>query len=200
MNRVRNPLETRRAILDAAFERVHKYGFQAAGLNDILMATNVTKGALYHHFPNKMALGYALVDEILREYVNDWWLRPLDAADDPIEALAQAIQGRMASDLPGIVRLGCPVNNLAQEMATVDEGFRQRIESLYRHWRKGLARAFRRGQQNGTVRGDVDSEETAAFVIAALQGAFGQAKNAQSIEVFQECLGGLSVYLTALRP
>ena len=200
MNRQKNPTETRKTILQAAFERTHKYGFQAAGLNEILMTTGVTKGALYHHFPNKMALGYALVDEMLRGYVDDWWLGPMEAADDPIEAFAQLIQTRMSSDLPNIVRLGCPLNNLSQEMSAVDEGFRQRIEAIFRHWRKGLARAFRRGQQNGSVRGDVDSEETAAFVIASLMGAFGQAKSAQSIEVFQACLGGLSVYLTALRP
>ncbi len=200
MTRGRDPQETRRKILRAAFARIHSEGFRAAGLNAILADTDVTKGALYHHFPNKMALGYALVDEVLKEYLAEWWLRPLEGAEDPVEGLAQLIQERLSGEVPAIVKLGCPLNNLALEMAGVDEGFRQRIEALYRNWRKGLARAFRHGQQNGTVRGDVDAEQVAAFTVAALQGAFAQAKNAQSVEVFQDCLGGLSVFLTALRP
>ena len=32
-------------------------------LDDVVAATGLTKGALYHHFPNKQALGYAVVDE-----------------------------------------------------------------------------------------------------------------------------------------
>ena len=40
----------------------------------------------------------------------------------------------------------------------------------------------------------------AAFIIAALQGAFSQAKNAQDLGVFHQCLSGLNDYLKGLRP
>ena len=200
MSRIRDPRATRQKILEAAFEKIHRQGFQATGLGDILAATGVTKGAFYHHFPSKMELGYALVEEHLKDYVSQWWLAPMEDSDDPIEDLARLIHDRLTSGVPEIAEHGCPLNNLAQEMAAVDEGFRQRLEGLYRSWRKGVARAFRRGQQHGRVRGDVDTEAAAAFVIAALEGAFGLAKNARSVEVFQECMGGLSQYLASLRP
>ena len=99
-----------------------------------------------------------------------------------------------------MLNLGCPLNNLAQEMAPVDEGFRQRVEALYRDWRRGLARALRHGQHAGTVSTAIEVDVTAAFIIAALQGAFGQAKNAQDMDVFRECLEGFSEYLNSLRP
>jgi len=99
-----------------------------------------------------------------------------------------------------MISTGCPLNNLAQEMAPIDEGFRQHLESLYWLWRKGLARSLRKGQQHGSVRGDVDAEESAAFLGASLEGAFGLAKTAQNMDVFQECMGGLSRYLNSLRP
>ena len=200
MKRPRNAQATRRAILDAAYAKVRRQGFQGAGLNEILADTEVTKGALYHHFPNKMALGYALVDELLREYVETWWLTPLDDVEDPIAGFAALLQDRLTGDVPEMIATGCPLNNLSQEMAPIDEGFRQRLEALYRLWRKGLARSLRHGQQHGSVRGDVDADETAAFLVASLEGAFGLAKNAQSMDVFQECMGGLSHYLNSLRP
>ena len=55
-------------------------------LNDILKETGVTKGALYHHFPNKKALGLAVVASI-RRMVQEFWLDPLADTDDPIAGL-----------------------------------------------------------------------------------------------------------------
>ena len=57
-------LDTRQVILEAAYEEIHVRGFQAASLSKILSSTNVTKGALYHYFPTKLALGYAVVDPL----------------------------------------------------------------------------------------------------------------------------------------
>ena len=85
-------------------------------------------------------------------------------------------------------------------MAPVDEGFRIRIENLYRDWRRGLAKALRQGQHAGSIDTAIEVDTTAAFIIAALEGAFSQAKNAQDISVFHQCLEGLNDYLNGLRP
>jgi AcrR family transcriptional regulator len=200
MSRLTKPEKTRRDILNAAFASIHRRGFQAAGLAEILAETKLTKGAFYHHFPSKAALGYAIIDETLKRRIEDWWIEPLAETKDPLDALAQLIQERLSSGIPDMLQLGCPLNNLTQEMAPIEEGFRQRLDALYRLWRKGLAKALARGQQNGTVRADVDADDASAFIIAALQGAFGLAKAAQSLDVFQDCMSGLTHYLASLRP
>lgn len=206
MSRAYKPDETRRQILEAAYGVIHRAGFQAAGLNDILALTGVTKGALYHHFPNKMSLGYAVVDEMVKGYLEDWWLTPLDggeggqADDDPLNALARSIQDNMTNRVPAIHQLGCPLNNLAQEMAPVDAGFRQRIEELYRAWRRRLSRALTRGQHGNKVTPRVDTDEAATLIVACIQGAFGQAKSAQSMAPFHDAMAGLNRYLMGLRP
>ena len=97
-----------------------------------------------------------------------------------------------------MLTLGCPLNNLAQEMAPVDEGFRSRIETLYRG-RRVLAKALRQGQHAGSIDTTIEVDTTAAFIIAALEGAFSQAKNAQDLGVFRQCLVGLNDYLNGLR-
>ena len=199
MPRIRNPKQTRRAILQAAFENIHRHGFQAAGLSDILATTGATKGALYHHFPNKAALGHAVIDEVLKGYVETWWLAPLETSEDTVGVLIRLIDLQVHTDLESLIELGCPLNNLSQEMSALDEGFRQRIDGLYKFWRKSLERALRRGQQRGLVLGDIDADQAAVFFIASLAGGFGQAKAAQSRDVFQECMGGLAHYLVMLR-
>ncbi len=73
----RNPEQTRDRLLQAAFREIFRRGFQSAGIDAILAATNVTKGALYYHFESKEALGYAVIEEIIAKLTSDWWLLPL---------------------------------------------------------------------------------------------------------------------------
>lgn len=202
MSRAYKPDVTRRQILEAAYGVIHRHGFQAAGLSDILALTGVTKGAMYHHFPNKMALGYAVVDEMVKDYLEDWWLAPLDVEgdDDPLAAIARTIQDNMTGRVPDIHLLGCPLNNLAQEMSPIDGGFRQRIEELYRAWRRRLSRALTRGQHSGKVNPAADTDEAATLIVACIEGAFGQTKSAQSMAPFHDCMAGLNRYLMGLRP
>ncbi|MEP0339153.1 MAG: TetR/AcrR family transcriptional regulator [Alphaproteobacteria bacterium] len=201
MSRAYKPDETRRQILAAAYGVIHRHGFQAAGLTDILALTGVTKGAMYHHFPNKMALGYAVVDEMVKDYLEDWWLAPLEVEgdDDPLAAIARTIQDNMTGRVPDIHLLGCPLNNLAQEMSPIDGGFRQRVEELYRAWRRRLSRALTRGQHSGKVNAAADTDEAATLIVAAIQGAFSQTKSAQSMAPFHDCMAGLNRYLMGLR-
>jgi len=195
----RTPDRTRRAILDAAFRQIYRHGYQGTRLDDVLAATGLTKGALYHHFPNKQALGYAVVDEVIRDTVHAVWLRPLAEADDPLDQIIRSIRG-MAAALGGdIVTFGCPLNNLAQEMSPLNEGFRARLDRIYQEWHHGIRDALQRAQRAGHARGDVDCGNIATFVLAAVAGCIGVAKNAQSLEQLQVCGAGLIDYLETLR-
>src|SRR5262249_13458384 len=80
--RLRNPDRTRERLLQAAFREVFRHGFQGAGIDSILAATNVTKGALYYHFESKEALGYAIIEEIIAKFTRDRWLLPLRESQD----------------------------------------------------------------------------------------------------------------------
>src|SRR6266545_284207 len=55
--------ETRDRILRAALEVFARKGYHRAVVDDIVRASRTSKGAVYHHFPNKEALFLALVDE-----------------------------------------------------------------------------------------------------------------------------------------
>src|ERR1700720_4695380 len=129
--RLRNPERTRERLLQAAFREVYRYGFQSAGIDTILAATNVTKGALYYHFESKEALGYAIIEEIIAEITRDRWVLPLQRSKDknPVDALIGIVQAIPAR--PRDVRNGCPLVNLAQEMSLLEEQFRKRLERIF---------------------------------------------------------------------
>jgi TetR/AcrR family fatty acid metabolism transcriptional regulator len=54
---------TRDRILDGALEVFARKGYHGAIVDDIVRASGTSKGAVYHHFPNKEALFLALVDD-----------------------------------------------------------------------------------------------------------------------------------------
>jgi TetR/AcrR family transcriptional repressor of nem operon len=196
--RLRDPERTRERLLQAAFREVYRSGFQSAGLDTILASTGVTKGALYHHFKSKEGLGYALVEEVIGPDLRAKWLLPLKTCKDPIDALIGIVQGE--SVRPEDVRGGCPLNNLAQEMSPLDEGFRKRLAMVFHAWQEGIASALREGQINAMVRRDVEPAEAAGFLIATLEGYVSLAKNAQDSKVMKAGIRNIVVWLESLRP
>ena len=196
--RLRDPERTRERLLQAAFREVYRSGFQSAGLDAILAAAGVTKGALYHHFKSKEALGYAVVEEIIAPDLRGKWLRPLLRGKDPINTLIGIVQSE--SVRPEDVRGGCPLNNLAQEMSPLDEGFRKRLAMVFHAWQEGIAAALREGQIQGRVRRDAEPAEAAGLMIAMLEGYVSLAKNSQDAKVMKAGIGNIVGWLRSLRP
>lgn len=129
------------------------------------------------------------------------WLGLLERSTaDPLTALQRTLRQRAASLTAQEVELGCPLNNLAQEMSPLDEQFRRRIDATFAAWRGGFARALGRGQGSGTVRRDVDPRRVAAFLVAAAEGAYGLAKGARSRALLRSSLQTLATFLDGLRP
>src|SRR5580698_1919501 len=120
----RDGQRTRARLLDAAYREIYRAGFRSADMDAILATAGVTKGALYYHFENKDALGYAVIDEVITDLAHKKWVTPLKAGENPIDALIGVIQS--TSLKPEDVQCGCALNNLSQEMSPVNEGFRTR--------------------------------------------------------------------------
>ena len=195
--RLRDPERTRERLLQAASREIYKVGFQSASLDTILAAARVTKGALYYHFKNKEALGYAVVEEIISPDVRGKWVRPLQSVKDPIDALIGIV--RDLSVRPEDVCGGCQLNNLAQEMSPLDAGFRKRLEIIFDAWREAAASVLREGQIHGSVRRDVESTNAAGLLIAMVEGYGSLAKNAQDPKVIKAGIKNIVAWLRSLR-
>lgn len=189
---------TRARLLEAAFHEIHRNGFRAASIDNILRETGVTKGALYYHFKSKAELGYAVVDEIIRPFVEESW-KPVLESENIIDGAIALVRARVEERSEMALTLGCPFNNLIQEMSPVDEGFRQRLHTILEEWRLGVAEAMRLGQERGQVRCDVDPQGTADFLISGIEGCIGMAKGAGCDRFYEGGMKGLEQYLTNLR-
>jgi len=193
----RDPARTRQRLLQAAFQEICRSGFRSADVDAILSAAGVTKGALYHHFDSKEALGYAVVDEVISSTTRNKWVQPLQAAKNPIDTLVGIV--RSTSLRLEDLKCGCPLNNLAQEMSPIDEGFRKRTARVFKDWHGAITVALREGQKRKLVRNDVDSDEAATFLIATYEGYLSLAKNSQDARVLRSGQRSLIGHLESMR-
>ncbi len=197
----RRPDVTRRKILDAAFAEFYRHGFQGGSLNRITEAAGVTKGALFHHFAGKQDLGYAVMDEVVVPLLEQRWLEPVAGSADPVAAMQAAFRRYVREDVEsGSWALGCPLNNLAQEMSPLDEGFRTRIERAYAEWRGTFAAALADGVERGKVHPGVDPHDAAALIVAMQMGIWGTGKHSGDEALMTRAGEAACDYLERLRP
>ena len=196
---IRNPQQTRERLLKAAFQEIHAHGFQGMRVDEVLRQAGLQKGAFYHHFSSKTELGYAVLEEQIRPVLEALWLAPLREIQNPLTELPEMV-AKFSEQIPAaMLEHGCPLNNLAQEMAALDEGFQQRIADLFREWIDAFTRLFEKAQADGQVRTDVAAGEIARFVVAALEGCVGLFKAEHSPDQWRACRSQLSIYLQGLR-
>ncbi len=187
--------DTRSKILFAAYKEIHLKGFQAASLNNILAHTGVTKGALYHHFPNKTELGYAVIEEVIADRIFQGFIAPLKDADDPIQGLIDLIEQSGKTFTLRDVQLGCPLGTLAQEMAPIDEGFRSRLNRIYELWHGAIVEAVNKAKAAGDLIEQVQAEQVAVMVVATMEGCLSAGMISQDLNKLMFCGEGLIQYL-----
>jgi AcrR family transcriptional regulator len=199
MTTKRTPEDTRKKILNAAFNEMHRHGYQGMRIDQILKNIDLKKGALYYHFASKQVLAYAVLEECIQVNIIRLWVEPLQSVTDPLDAIYEIFAERNRSWSDEFFTLGCPLNNLAQEMSPIHEGFRERIENIFLIWQNALAEALTKGQAQGIVDKKLDTTACALFILASIEGALGMAKSQQKKAVYFSCCQELQRYLATLR-
>ncbi len=190
---------TRERILQAAYEEMYEHGFQGLRIDAVLKKTQLAKGALYHYFPTKLALGYAVLDEVIMGYFQTNWGESLGATNDPLQALKDFFNNKYSDIQTGECVNGCPLTNLVQEMSTLDEGFQQRLKTVMFDIVATVATALHQGQIDGIVRKEINPQSIASFLLCSYQGVMGAAKCIQSVALARDLFDSLCAYVDTLR-
>ncbi|GHG03139.1 TetR/AcrR family transcriptional regulator [Thalassotalea marina] len=193
---MRDAEATRRKILEVAADEIHQHGFQATSLSIILKRCEISKGALYHHFDNKLELGYAVFEEIYTPMFIATW-QPAVEVDDPIMGLIKFFKDICQEMTCDDIVCGCPINNLCQEMSGVDEGFRLRILNMQQQLNHLIA--FNLQRIASQLRNDLDFNQIAYFIVSSFHGAYSLSKSAKNKELFDKVIAELCIYITNLK-
>ena len=94
-----------------------------------------------------------MIDEIIRPNYLEFFHELDRSTAHPVDKLQEHLQFLAAKATNEDVALGCPLNNLVQEMSPIDEDFRLRMKSIVDTIHRSIASALRRGQASGRAQG-----------------------------------------------
>lgn len=162
--------QTRSDILQKAFVLIYRNGFQATSVDDIIATTQVTKGAFFYHFKNKEEMGLAMINEVMYIGMHQLMVEPLVSSKDPIREIYDMMKQLLLKAPFFEVKYGCPAVNLVEEMAPLNEDYKNALLKLTNEWQKAIEKSIRNGQANGSIRKEVNPRQVAFFVTAGYNG------------------------------
>jgi TetR/AcrR family transcriptional regulator, transcriptional repressor for nem operon len=195
-----SPSPVKAQILEVATRLMAVRGYHRTSLDDVLRESGAGKGNFYHYFRSKEDLGYEILDRLLERF-EARTLAPIfgDAVRDPWSQVETFLDEILATQRARNCVGGCPMGNLATELADAHEGFRQRLADGFERWRQCLAAALTRARAGGTLAPDVDTEAVARFLVASIEGAILLTKVQKDIGVMEHCVAELRRHLALYR-
>ncbi|MGJ1195568.1 TetR/AcrR family transcriptional regulator [Sphingobacterium spiritivorum] len=190
---------TRLTILQKAFELIYTKGYQTSSVDDILATTQVTKGAFYYHFKNKDEMGVAIINELMKPVLIKSFIEPLQHAENPLEAIYQLMYHLLMENDFLKVEYGCPAANFTQEMTPWNADFSKALNDISRQWVNIMTAVIEKGQQNGSVRKDVNAQQVTLFIMSGYWGIRNFGKLENSKKVYIPYLNELENYLNSLK-
>ncbi len=179
---------TREKIIEAAYVRFYRFGYNGSSVQDIVDMVGVQKGTFYNYFKSKERLAL----EALKHYacIADKVFTP----PDPTEVAATS-----GKDAPSYVKrirnqfmqaahfqegpngsLGCLMGNFAGESDTLPASFRKLINQSFKRWDAAIAASLKLAQERGEIDPSHNPEELGRYLMASWQGALLLMKNSKS--------------------
>ncbi|GAB3053758.1 TetR/AcrR family transcriptional regulator [Virgibacillus ainsalahensis] len=124
-------MNTKSLIIENATALFQKKGYKGVGLNEILRKCNITKGSLYHHFPNGKEELLITCLQSMEEAITTDIAVTFKKYSTTLEA-TQAMIEKLVADFhrEGTIT-GHTFNSMVSEMATVSEPVRRACSNLY---------------------------------------------------------------------
>lgn len=194
--RKKQPVQTRQAILDAADLEFSRQGYAGASLAGIVTSAELTKGALFHHFPDKQSLAAAWINERLAAGILQLWTSPLSNVDS-LDTLMSLCRLRCKDLIP------CDATSalvaVAAELAYRDDLLGAAFEQVFQEWRSAFAGALERGKLTGWIHPSIKPETEAVLFVSAFAGFTVTLKTSRSQDTRTPFITALEAYLETLR-
>lgn len=190
---------TKQVILNESFKLFYENGFKTTSVDKIMKATNLSKGAFYHHYKNKKELGLAVISLKLQKRVFDGMITPLYKSGDAVEILKTTFLDRLKSFPTYYKQHGCPMNNFINEIGDMEIAYQAALKKIIEDWKAALIRLIDRGKMEGSIKATVNSHAAAVYLISAFEGIRGIRKLYDDDTILDEYVSGLSLYLDQIK-
>ena len=200
MNQKLKSEETQKLIIQTAFEMFYHNGFNNTSIPDIMKETNLTKGAFYHHFKNKQDIGIKVIENILSKRIYNGFIAPLkeNKTRKVPDLLLYVFTERIENFTEKEKALGCPANNMINEIGCSITAFRDPLRKLMDGWKDALIETIEIGKEKNEIKASVDSNSAATYLICSFEGARGIRKIYEDDALFNNYLKAVKEYIKSI--
>jgi TetR/AcrR family transcriptional repressor of nem operon len=166
---------TKRRLLDVGLATLLERGYNATGIQDLLVATSVPKGSFYHHFVSKEDFALQVVDRYLADVhgLLDQSLGDTDRAPlERVRSFFERLQALYASQ----GYLGSLIGLLGQELAAVNTAFRRRMENAFDGIARRLGETLEEARRRGDLPAEADPLQAANLMLDCWEGAAARSR------------------------
>lgn len=168
---------THRRILDTAQSLFETQGYNATGVAEILRVSGANAGSLYHYFSSKEELLLAVLERHV-ERIDDSVLGAAERRSSSCGGRIAALFDMYRTTLrDSRFQRGCPVGDLALEVAGISARARRAVAEYFDLWCAGVQRWL---EEDGAMSA-ADAASTARLLLSVVQGALMQARALRSL-------------------
>ncbi len=190
--------EARERLLEAARDVIRTSGFAATTVDDLCKAAGVTKGAFFHHFESKEALGVAAAAFWAETTSAFFAAAPYHDHADPLDRVLGYIEFRKTIIDGDLAAFTCLVGTMAQEVYASHPAIRDACAaSIFGH-AATIEPDIAAAMAAHGLAADWTAASLAVHTQAVLQGAFILAKATGDAEVARESVDHLARYVRLL--
>ncbi len=171
MPRTKQNNETRHKLLDAGLSAFIKKGYNGTGIQEIVNNAGLPKGSFYNYFKSKEGFVAEVIEHytdgfngFLESKIVEGEKNAFLAIETMFDDLIKKYEGKEC-------KKGCLVGNFAAELSDNSELSRKSMVNSFNNWRDLLKILILRGQQQKTVRDDIEAKDISDFLLNSIEGS-----------------------------
>ncbi len=153
--------DRRQELVLAAFNQIAERGFEGLRTREVAGEVGLNVATLHYYFPTKEALIRGVVEEAMRRFRST--LEPHGSSEDQLRTYLRAVRHLLRTD----PKLRAVMGELALRSAR-DQSIARILRQTNDAWHKTTRGLLRRAAKEGHLRPELDSDDVAALIVAAL--------------------------------
>jgi len=201
MNQEQKSSQTQKIIISTAFDLFYKNGYAITTIPDIMKASSLSKGAFYHHFKNKHEIGQRVISDIIKKRIYTGMILPLKEYkhQNTIVLLTETFTTRLTKFSETEKQLGCPANNLINEVGRTQKDYRIPLREIINLWKDSIIEVLNHGISTNEIKECTNPEAVAIFLIASFEGVRCIRKVYDTNEILETYTTAIQTYISNLK-